>query len=172
MKSKKAAYPECRQFALGNQSVDRDDVYVKISGDPPSRTLCRYRPGVFDHYSVVRYSASALSTGSPTTTRSSTWCSASPLFEHPDRYEQGLREVARVLRPGGRFLRGMPAVNTMMELGFRSIGHKGIDDHHVTKPWAVAEAFDRAGLRVARHTQLRLIPGVPLYFNWLLEKPA
>jgi SAM-dependent methyltransferase len=92
------------------------------------------------------------------------------VFEHLHQYEQGLREIARVLKPGGRFLLGMPAVNTMMELGFRAIGFKGIDDHHVTTPRAVAGAFDRAGLRVTQHAQLRLIPGVPLYFNWLLEK--
>jgi hypothetical protein len=36
----------------------------------------------------------------------------------------------------------------------------------------VAREFDRAGLRVARQAQLRLIPGLPLYFNWLLEKAA
>jgi SAM-dependent methyltransferase len=94
------------------------------------------------------------------------------VFEHLHRYEQGLREVARVLKPDGRFLLGMPAVNSMMELGFRTIGFRGIGDHHVTAPRAVARAFDRAGLRVARHAQLRLIPGLPLYFNWLLEKAA
>jgi SAM-dependent methyltransferase len=94
------------------------------------------------------------------------------VFEHLHQYEQGLREVVRVLKPGGRFLLGMPAVNTMMELGFRAIGFKGIDDHHVTTPRAVAREFDRAGLRVARHAQLHLIPGLPLYFNWLLEKAA
>jgi SAM-dependent methyltransferase len=92
------------------------------------------------------------------------------VFEHLDRYEEGLREVARVLKPGGRFLLGMPAVNRMMELGFRAIGFKGINDHHVTTPRAVARAFDRAGLRVARQARLRLLPGLPVYFDWLLEK--
>jgi SAM-dependent methyltransferase len=94
------------------------------------------------------------------------------VFEHLHQYEQGLREIARVLKPGGRFLLGMPAVNTMMELGFRAIGFKGIDDHHVTTPRAVANAFARVGLRVTQQAQLRLVPGVPLYFNWLLEKAA
>jgi hypothetical protein len=60
----------------------------------------------------------------------------------------------------------------MMELGFRTIGFKGINDHHVTAPRAVASAFDRASLRVTRHALLRLIPGLTLYFNWLLEKTA
>ncbi len=94
------------------------------------------------------------------------------VFEHLHRYEQGLREVARVLKPGGRFLLGMPAVNTMMELGFRAIGFRGINDHHVTTPQAVASAFDRAGLRVVQHARLHLIPGLPLYFDWLLDKAA
>jgi SAM-dependent methyltransferase len=92
------------------------------------------------------------------------------VFEHLHQYERGLGEVARVLKPGGRFLLGMPAVNRIMELGFRAIGFKGINDHHVTTPRAVATAFDRAGLHVAQHARLRLIPGLPLYFNWLLEK--
>jgi SAM-dependent methyltransferase len=94
------------------------------------------------------------------------------VFEHLHQYEQGLREVARVLKPGGRFLLGMPAVNTMMELGFRAIGFKTINETHVTTPRAVASAFDRAGLRVTGHARLRLLPGLPLYFNWLLEKSA
>jgi SAM-dependent methyltransferase len=94
------------------------------------------------------------------------------VFEHLHQYEQGLGEVARVLKPGGRFLLGMPAVNTMMEVGFRAIGFKGIDDHHITTPRAVAGAFEGAGLKVVQHTRLRLLPGLPLYFNWLLEKAA
>ena len=94
------------------------------------------------------------------------------VFEHLHQYEQGLREVARVLKPGGRFLLGMPAVNPMMELGFRAIGFKRINESHVTTPRAVASAFDRAGLRVTQHVRLRLMPGLPLHFNWLLEKAA
>jgi hypothetical protein len=42
----------------------------------------------------------------------------------------------------------------------------------VTQPRAVAAAFERAGLRVAQHARLNLIPGLPLYFDWLLEKRA
>lgn len=94
------------------------------------------------------------------------------VFEHLHQYERGLGEVARVLKPGGRFLLGMPAVNTMMELGFRAIGFKTINERHVTTPRAVASAFDRAGLRVTGHARLCLLPGLPLYFNWLLEKSA
>jgi hypothetical protein len=81
-------------------------------------------------------------------------------------------EALIVRKPGGRFLLGMPAVNTMMELGFLAIGFKGINERHVTTPRAVASAFDRTGLRLTKHARLRLIPGLPLYFNWLLEKAA
>lgn len=96
------------------------------------------------------------------------------VFEHLDRYEKALSEVARVLRPGGYFLLGMPAVNKMMEMGFRMIGFKGIDDHHITTPADVAARFEGAGLRVMSSQTLDFplkIPlGVSLYYTWLLEK--
>lgn len=91
------------------------------------------------------------------------------VFEHLHAYEQALGEVARVLKPGGRFLLCMPAVNTF---GFRAIGFKGIDDRQVVTPQAVASAFDRARLMLMRQTRLYPLPGVALYFNWLLEKVA
>ncbi len=94
------------------------------------------------------------------------------VFEHLHEYEQGLREVARVLGPDGRFLLGMPAVNRAMEWGFRAIGFKNIADHHVTTPRDVMRAFERAGLRLVEEARLHLIPGAPLYFDWLLEKKA
>lgn len=98
------------------------------------------------------------------------------VFEHLHEYPKGLREVARVLAPGGLFLLGMPAVNMAMEVAFRAIGFKGIEDHHVTTPAAVARAFDEAGLRPRGAGNLdfpRAPPlGMRLYHNWLLEKPA
>lgn len=98
------------------------------------------------------------------------------VFEHLHEYPKALGEVARVLAPGGLFLLGMPAVNMAMEVAFRAIGFKGIEDHHVTTPAAVARAFDGAGLRVLSTANLDFPPRAPitmrLYSNWLLEKPA
>jgi ubiquinone/menaquinone biosynthesis C-methylase UbiE len=93
------------------------------------------------------------------------------VFEHLSDYERGLREVARVLLPGGLFLLGMPSVNRMMEVGFRLIGFRGIEDHHITTPAQVARAFERTGLRVmaARRLDVPVRP-IRLYHTWLLEK--
>ena len=56
------------------------------------------------------------------------------VFEHLDRYEKALSEVARVLRPGGYFLLGMPAVNKMMEMGFRMIAPVVLDTRTAARP--------------------------------------
>lgn len=93
------------------------------------------------------------------------------VFEHLHEYPKALREVARVLRPRGLFLLGMPAVNRLMEIGFRAIGFKGIEDHHVTTPAQVAARFSDAGFRVEATNHLELPPrGLRVYSNWLLER--
>jgi SAM-dependent methyltransferase len=92
------------------------------------------------------------------------------VFEHLADYNRALGEVARVLRPGGNFLIGMPAVNRMMEAGFQLIGFKGIEDHHVTTPARVRGACGGAGLRRLRSRNLHFpLPGVRLYYTTLLE---
>lgn len=96
------------------------------------------------------------------------------VFEHLDRYPRGLDEVARVLKKGGSFLLGMPAVNKAMEYGFSAIGFRGIDHHHITTPQQVSRCFSGAGFRVVREAHLDF-PSTPplgmrLYYNWLLER--
>jgi hypothetical protein len=76
-----------------------------------------------------------------------------------------------VLRPNGEFLLGMPAVNKMMEAGFRLIGFKGIHHHHITTPRQVSDRFSSAGLAVSNSRTLD-VPGtgIHLYYTWLLGK--
>ncbi len=98
------------------------------------------------------------------------------VFEHLSEPERALLEVYRVLAPDGLFLLGMPAVNRLMEAGFRSIGFKGIEDIHVTTPAAVFRSLGRVGFRVAaeRHLDFPLARpfGARIYYDWLLEKTA
>jgi SAM-dependent methyltransferase len=93
------------------------------------------------------------------------------VFEHLYEFDRALREVGRVLAPRGRFLLGMPAVNRMMEWGFRAIGFKGIEDHHVTTPQSVAREFGRAGFTVEKKRYLGLqVDRLAVYYTWLLRK--
>ncbi|HMJ16527.1 MAG TPA: class I SAM-dependent methyltransferase [Polyangiaceae bacterium] len=95
------------------------------------------------------------------------------VFEHLHEYKKALAEVRRALAPGGLFLLGMPAVNRAMEVGFRAIGFKGIEDHHVTRPADVAQEFQSVGFKVigSRQLQPRPLP-FALYYTWLLEREA
>lgn len=96
------------------------------------------------------------------------------VFEHLHQYKQALNEVSRVLKPGAFFLLGMPSVNLLMEAGFRAIGFKGINDHHVTPPQSVARQFSSAGFRIVKEHHLDVPAAKPLglrlYYDWLLKK--
>jgi SAM-dependent methyltransferase len=102
-------------------------------------------------------------------------CVSFSVFEHLHEYRRALGEVARVLKPGGLFLLGMPAVNKLMEAGFLAIGFRGINDHHVTTPRDVIRAAPELGFERVGESYLDLPLkrplGARLYYDWLLEKP-
>ena len=75
------------------------------------------------------------------------------IFEHLRAHElaPALGEVARVMRAGGRFLVGCPAVHKLMNAAFATIGFRGIEDHHFStiadvaaaaSPWFTVERHD------------------------------
>jgi SAM-dependent methyltransferase len=67
------------------------------------------------------------------------------IFEHVEgvALDEGLAEVARVLRPGGTFLLGCPAVHAAMSAAFAAIGFSDIDHHHVSDLGAILAAASR-----------------------------
>jgi ubiquinone/menaquinone biosynthesis C-methylase UbiE len=98
------------------------------------------------------------------------------VFEHLQEYQKALGEVYRVLRPQGLFLLGMPSVNKLMEAGFFAIGHKGINELHITRPSDVQSIMQSVGFKQLEANYLDYpwpSPlGLRLYYNWLLEKSA
>ncbi len=66
------------------------------------------------------------------------------IFEHlrADELAPALGEVARVLRPGGHFLVGCPAVHRLMNAAFATIGFSGIEHHHFSD---IADVVAAAG---------------------------
>src|SRR5262245_24024201 len=93
------------------------------------------------------------------------------VFEHLHEFKRGLSEVSRVLRPGGSFLLCMPTVSRWMEVAFRALGVKSIEDHHVTTPEAVAAEFGAFGFRRQRYETLDFpVKGVRLYHAYCLTK--
>ena len=92
------------------------------------------------------------------------------VFEHLHEYERALEEVRRVLKPGGLFLLGMPAVNRTMSRLFDLIGYRNIDGDHVTTPASVAKRFRARGFVVEAHRNLGLPGrGPALYYTWSLR---
>lgn len=66
---------------------------------------------------------------------------ANQVFEHVDNLDLALREVRRVLRPGGLFLNIFPSVGVIRE------GHCGVAMAHWLQPWP---AIQRRYLHLAR----------------------
>ena len=96
------------------------------------------------------------------------------VFEHLAQPAVALDEVARVLKPRGVAVIGMPAVNGFMEWAFQGIGFKGIEDHHVTKPARIRQLV-RANARPWQALAHRALPaGAPfplaLYHCFRLQR--
>ena len=72
---------------------------------------------------------------------------------------QAIAEAARVLKRGGRFLVGCPAVHRGMNLAFAAIGFRGIEEHHVS---SIHDVMTRAKGRFSVEKTATLPPGVPL----------
>src|SRR5205823_6617169 len=83
------------------------------------------------------------------------------ILEHlrADDLAATLAEVARVLRPGGRFLVGCPAVHKAMNLAFRAIGFRGIEQHHFS---SIHDVLQAAAPHFSLARQATLPRGIPL----------
>jgi ubiquinone/menaquinone biosynthesis C-methylase UbiE len=95
------------------------------------------------------------------------------VLEHVPEPAQALSEIARVVRPGGIVIIGMPAVNRLMEFAFLSIGFKGIEDHHITPPGRVWDTVrSRPDAWSARRRSLpEHVPfGLALYHDFCLTR--
>ncbi len=95
------------------------------------------------------------------------------IFEHIADVRPVVREVTRLLRPGGELLVGMPRVDKLMEVLFPLLGYRNIQDHHVTTYQEfLAAARDHLRL-VTFATMPRWTPAwAGLYYGMLLKKSA
>jgi ubiquinone/menaquinone biosynthesis C-methylase UbiE len=86
------------------------------------------------------------------------------ILEHlkPHQLERACREVARVLRPGGRFLVGCPAVHKAMNAAFAAIGFSGIENHHFSSLPEVVHAAGPYFTLEKRASLPRLLDRIPL----------
>ena len=93
------------------------------------------------------------------------------VFEHLHQYERGSARSRACSAGAGVFLLGMPAVNTMMEVGFRAIGFIRLSTK-VTSPrralWR--ERFLSRPLAGDGHARPRLLPGLPLWLQLAARK--
>jgi hypothetical protein len=65
------------------------------------------------------------------------------VLEHIRDADGAARGLARALAPGGTLVTGYPMVSPLMTRAFEVIGFRGIDDHHVSPPAAIAAALAR-----------------------------
>lgn len=95
------------------------------------------------------------------------------VFEHLPDPSPALDELDRVVKPGGRIVIGMPAVNRFMEHAFQLIGFKGIEDHHITAPTVLMQLLEAQPERwmvSKRSLPGGLPPSVALYTTFLVQK--
>jgi SAM-dependent methyltransferase len=111
---------------------------IDLASEPADVREAVGRLGVRNLGYLVRGSAARL----PFPTGGHDLVVAFSILEHleGDDLRHTLSEVARELRPGGRFLIGLPAVHKAMNLAFAAIGFRGIEHHHVSGARQVLEA--------------------------------
>jgi SAM-dependent methyltransferase len=81
------------------------------------------------------------------------------VLEHIANADGAARGLARALAPGGTLVTGYPMVSRLMTRAFEAIGYRGIDDHHVSPPAAIAAALGRVLAPVRRSA---FPPGAPV----------
>jgi ubiquinone/menaquinone biosynthesis C-methylase UbiE len=74
------------------------------------------------------------------------------ILEHlqPEQQSLAMNEVHRVLKPGGRFVYGVPVERPLMRFAFRLLGYD-IRKYHFSTERDVAKAADRCFKRIALH---------------------
>ena len=95
------------------------------------------------------------------------------IFEHIADLEPVIQETARVLKPGGSLLVGMPRVDRLMERLFPLIGYDNIREQHVSTYQQFLAVADRR-FDVVRITSMpaRIPTFAGLYFVMLLKNHA
>ncbi|MFA6104044.1 MAG: class I SAM-dependent methyltransferase [Victivallaceae bacterium] len=95
------------------------------------------------------------------------------VFEHIRDFDPILKEMQRILKPGGQLLIGMPSVNRVMPWLFKAIGFNNIDDLHVTNHRSVLKSAKKYfKLKHYKRLPSFLPDRCCLYFNMLLEKQS
>lgn len=93
------------------------------------------------------------------------------IFEHIKDTKTAVKEMYRILKPGGNLLVGMPRVDKLMEKLFPLIGCKTIKEQHVT---SYKEFLDstKEDFTLEKFSKMpRFLPSIAgIYFNMLLKK--
>ncbi len=95
------------------------------------------------------------------------------IMEHIKNFDGVIKEVFRILKPGGHFLVGMPRVSKSMEYVFDILGFPDIEQHHITSPGTFKYAcMQKLNLAGQNHLPSILPKLFAVYHNMLFEKPA